>query len=331
MKRILGRIGKWLGVALVVSIAALVVTVLVRQGRTFDAPYPAIHASDDPKVIARGRYLAYGPAHCVDCHGAPDTKPGAPEVVLSGGMAWHLPIGTIWARNLTSDVETGIGGARDEELARVLRHGVARDGRAMIPFMPFANLSDDDLTAVLSFLRTLPPVRNAVPEPRLNPLGRALRALVLEPKGPTRAVPRTVEAAPTAEYGRYLVEDVGNCVGCHTRRDLGTGAPIGPLLGGGLEIGSHVDERAKFVTPNLTPHPTDGWIASWDEQTFVARFRLGGPTHPATPMPWRSYARMTEDDLRAIFRYLKTVPPAPGGPKPGSPALVSANGVSPRG
>lgn len=312
MKKLLKRVAIGLAVLLglgVLGTAGLAVAIVIREDRTFDRPYPDLRASGDPAVIERGRYLVTGPAHCGDCHADP-TYTGDGDAPMSGGNEWHLPVGVIRAPNITPDPETGIGRYTDAEVARVLREGVHPTGRAMVPFMPFANLSDEDLTAIVSYLRTLPPVRHAVPGEELTWVGRFARAFLLEPVGPRGPVPASVPRGATVEYGAYLANDVGNCVGCHTRRNLRTGEDTGPRFGGGMELRSHSDPSQVFVTPNLTPDLETGHITHWTEEMFVARFRNAVPT--ASPMPWKTFRRMTEDDLRAIYRYLRTLPPARG-------------------
>ena len=297
---------------LVLGTTGLAIAVVVRENRTFDAPYPEIRASRDPAVIARGRYLATGPAHCVSCHAEPG-QPASAEPHLAGGMAFDLPVGTFYAANITPDPTTGIGRYSDRELARVLRHGVHPTGRAVLPFMPFANLSDSDLTAVISYLRSRPAVAHAVPAHDINVLGRIVKAFLLEPTGPTRTPPSTVTPELAPAYGEYLANTVANCVGCHTNRNLRTGEMTGKPFAGGLEIESHTQAGTKFVTPNLTSHAT-GHITSWSEDAFVARFKAGVPT--ASPMPWGEFKNMTDDDLRAIYRYLRQLPPATTGEAP---------------
>src|SRR6185295_16326108 len=109
------------------------------------------------------------------------------------------------------------------------------DGHAALPFMPYANLADDDLTAIISYLRAQKPVRHAVPEHDINQLGRVVQAFVLEPKGPTATPPKSVPPEPTAAYGKYITHNIGNCVMCHTQLDFRTGKFTGPLFGGGAE------------------------------------------------------------------------------------------------
>ena len=121
---------------------------------------PDIHASADPAVIERGRYLVRGAAHCADCHTAPEQRAAleaGKDVPLSGGNEFNLPVGVFRVPNITPDVETGIGRYTDPQLARMLRHGVRPNGKMVLPFMPFADLSDEDLTAVISYLRAQPP------------------------------------------------------------------------------------------------------------------------------------------------------------------------------
>jgi mono/diheme cytochrome c family protein len=312
MKRIIKRVAIGLALFLVLGVSALAVAVVVRENRTFDAPYPEIAASTNPEVIERGRYLATGPAHCVDCHAAPGV-PRTAEPHLVGGLAFELPIGTIYTKNITPDPTTGIGRYSDKQVARLLRYGVHPSGRAVMPFMPFANLADEDLTAIISYLRSRPPVENLVPQDSFNFLGRAAKAFLLEPEGPKGTPLATAPSGPTVERGEYIANSIANCNGCHTKRSLRTGAPIGVTFAGGLEIDSHSEPGKKFITPNLTPDPATGHITAWTEEQFVGRFKSGAVVHSGTPMPWASFGNMTEDDLRALYRYLRTLPPTPAG------------------
>jgi mono/diheme cytochrome c family protein len=305
-------------------VAAGALATQVRANRTIAAPFPTIHASREPAVIERGRYLVEGPAHCGECHGAVDppavSRIGRP---LIGGQEFVLPVGTFRVPNITSDKQTGIGAIPDEALARMIRYGVKPDGHAALPFMPYANLSDDDLTAIISFLRTQAPVRHAVADHDVNALGKIVQAFVLEPKGPTGTPRKSFAPEATAAYGEYLTHDVGNCVMCHTKVDLRTGAFAGPKFGGGAEHEAVNNPAKTYVTPNLTPDPRWGWLQGWSEDAFVSRFK-SGRVHSDSPMPWEAFSSMTETDVRAIYRYFQTLPPARTGPDPKQRQVVLA-------
>ena len=304
------KIARRIGVGLLVIIVGLVITVLLRWDRTFDVPLPDIRASTDSGVIAAGRYLAYGPAHCSYCHTTAETAPAldrGEQPPLSGGFVFELPVGTFRTPNLTPDSATGIGAVSDGQLARMLRYGVRRDGRAAVPFMNYHQLSDADLTALVSFLRAQPPVSHLVPRHDVNLLGKAVLAFVIKPIGPTSHPP--VGSPPegtTVERGAYLVGAVAECADCHTERSMVDGHFTGPRLAGGSAFPVEGKPDVVIVPPNLTPAPNTGRIAAWTEDQFVARFRRG-PLIPETPMPWNAFGRMTDDDLRAVYRYLRTV------------------------
>jgi mono/diheme cytochrome c family protein len=311
LKRVLGWIVKALLGLLTTSLLGVVGVVLALERKTYEPPAVAVKASTDPEVIARGRYLAQGPAHCAACHADQAAYRNAgpdDEVPLSGGNEFQLPLGTIRASNLTSDEETGIGAVDDASLARALRHGVDRSGKVLFPIMSFAELSDEDLAAIISYLRTQAPVKHAVNTREYNALGLMVSAMTFRPTTPASTPPVSVEQGATAENGAYLVDRVASCTGCHTERDRASGQYVGPRLAGGFKFESHVRQGVVFVSPNLTPDEKTGRIFHWTEDTFVARMKAGaGPE--GSPMPWKAFARMSEDDLRAIYRHLKTATP----------------------
>jgi mono/diheme cytochrome c family protein len=219
---------------------------------------------------------------------------------LSGGYLFNMPIAKIYTKNITPDSATGIGRFSDPEIARALRYGVHPDGTAIFDFMPFHNMSDDDLTAVISFLRSQKPVVNKIPDNTYTVMGRVVKAFLIKPVGPSGDVPESVTPDTTANYGKYLAMSVANCSGCHTKRDLMTGAFTGEYFAGGMEIDG-------FITPNLTPDP-DGRIYNWSKKNFIDRFRMG-KLIPKSPMPWNSFKRMNDDELTAIYNYLKSLKP----------------------
>jgi mono/diheme cytochrome c family protein len=212
----------------VLVVAAAAVFVASRQKLTFDAPYPEIVASADSAVIARGHSIVRDITNCAQCHGDTtqlDALVAGADVPLSGGYTWRIPPGTFYAKNITPDQASGIGRFEDRAIARALRYGVGSDGRALLPFMEMQGLSDEDLTAVVSYLRTQAPVHNMVPAHEYNLLGKIVKATVLaNPVGPSAPPPKVSPRGRTLENGRYLVESVALCWACHTQRSEETGS-----------------------------------------------------------------------------------------------------------
>ena len=312
MKKRILKFFKWTFIVLGVLVVVLSIVVALRQNRKFDAPFPDIHASTDSAVIARGRYLAYGPAHCSGCH-LPKEKQEAlrrgEEPPLVGGFVFDIPPGKFYSKNITPDKETGIGNRTDAELARVLRHGVGHDGRSILPFMEFKNASDQDLTAMISFLRSQPPVKNKVPDHEVKfPIGHIVKAFFLSPQGPTEPIKKYVTEDTTIEYGKYLATCIANCKGCHTNRSLMTGEYTGPDFAGGLIMESGINPDTTLAPPNLTQDPTTGRIYGWTFETFSDRFKKGRVVN-CSDMPWEQYQKMSQSDLKAIFKFLQSLPP----------------------
>ena len=310
----------WLTGGLLVAAAGLLAWVLLTWDRVYDdVANPQLAATTDPDVIARGRYLARGPAHCSNCHVADLQEvvraDAGEELPMRGGLEFPLgPIAVLYTANLTPDPDTGIGRYSDGEIFRLLRHNVKPDGRASIaPLMPFANMADDDLVAVVSYLRSNSPVRNEVPAPRWRLFGKVIAALVrpaaIRPvvgHSPPRLAP---PQEPTVERGSYLANSVANCMACHSPIDPATGELTGPAFSGnGRGERSMLDPTILVRAPNLTPDPTGVLMKFADEDTWIGRFRVGRVI-AASYMPWGPFSRMSENDLRAIYRYLTTLPP----------------------
>jgi len=281
--------------------------------RTWDVPLPATRAVDDPAVIARGEYLVYGPAHCADCH-APDAakqKMFAGEIVpLTGGTGEITFLGDWTAANLTPDSATGLGAVSDGLIARAIRTGVNREGRIALPFKDtYADMAEEDLVAILSYLRSLKAEPGVAPRKEINLLGKITLAYFLKPYGPKhppikqRFVPDT-----TVEYGSYIANVIGRCESCHSPRNLKTGAFMGAPFSGGMPFESRTRPGVVYVSPNLTPDSATGVIANITEDQFLALIR-GGASIPDSPMPWGSYRRMTETDIRALYKYLHSLKP----------------------
>ncbi len=308
----IARILKWTGLILLAIVAIFSVIVASRQHLTYDAPYPNIKASTDSIVILRGKELVFGPAHCADCHApnasAEDLAKNI-DVPLSGGFEFNLGIANIFTRNITPDKETGIGNLTDGEIARALRYGVKEDGTALFDFMPFHNTSDEDLTAIISYIRAQKPVHNPIPENKRNIIGNVIQAFLIKPVGPKGNVVKSIRRDSTIAYGEYLTNSVANCVGCHTPRDMMTGAFIGPDFSGGMGFKHPLDpDKITYFSPNLTPDKSTGRIANWTQDQFVKRFKKGKLLQ-YSEMPWNSFSKMSENDLKAIYKYLHTLKP----------------------
>ena len=312
-----------LATVVVLALAGLAAYVARTWDRTYDAPLPEVRISSDPTVLARGEYLVYGPAHCVECHsGSYDAlqKLGeGAQVPLSGGHRFALgPLGAVYSKNLTPDTETGIGRYSDAQIARMMRWSVRPDGRASLdPMMPFGDMGEDDLVAIISYLRAQPPVRNVVPPNEWTLMGKVVKSFVSIAKPRTSInPPLTAPQGPTKERGEYLARYVADCAGCHTPRDPNTFVAIGPDFSGGFEMEPlplpGADPAVWFRTPNITPKAGSALLKFPDRETFIARFQKGGRQQPGSPMSWEAFARMTTEDIAALYEYLHSLPPVDG-------------------
>ena len=306
MKKIIAGIAALGGIGII----GVVALATVRADRVRDVPMPTLTASTDPEIIARGEYLVWGPGHCAGCHGAVEQLEHYEEtnerIPLTGGFELPIPIGSFPVPNITQSRDTGIGGMTDGEIARSLRYGVGRHGEMLMPIMPFQNVSDEDLVAMISYLRTIEPVEKERPGRSLNLLGTMLFAFAMEPVPPEGTPPTSVPRSTSKEYGEYLGKNVANCYGCHTNRDLATGAFFGEPLGGGLEL-AHRD--SVFVVPNITVGGKGSRVNTWDQAGFIARVRTGKPSTPGSPMPWQPLNSMDDNDLKAIWAWMASLDP----------------------
>jgi mono/diheme cytochrome c family protein len=312
------------GVALI-TISAAVVHVARTWDKVWDIPLPEISGTTDPEVIRRGEYLVYGPAHCVQCHvptvadyrKAFQTRTRVP---LVGGQRFTAEgLGAVYSKNLTPDPETGIGQYTDGQLARMLRSSVRPDGKASVrALMPFENMSDGDVVAIISFLRSQPAVRHIVPENEVTLAGKIVKSFapVYRPRENIHPPAVAPADAPTPMRGEYLVRNVANCSACHTKLHPVTFEPVAPEFSGGSEEAPFdvegADPNTWFITPNLTPAKDSALSKFPDRATFVARFQKGGRQFEGSPMPWESFATMSESDLGAIYGFLHTLMPQPG-------------------
>lgn len=292
MRKLL-KISLWMclsAFALAVALIAGVYTASnMRLRQTYNITPALVAVPTDPASLERGQHIAQTRG-CIDCHG----------VDLGGAKVIDDPaLGHLYGPNLTRG-QGGIPSSyRDEDWVRAIRHGVSADGRPLflMPSQEFAHMSDAQLGELIAYLKSASPVDRVRGPVIVGPVGRAL---VLAKKMPIAAEiidhanlqPAMVKPGRTLEYGRYLA--VG-CIGCH-----------GPNFSGGkIEVGPPDWPAAA----NLTPHPTSA-VANWTEADFLQTLHTGrrpNGTELSPVMP-RNFGLMNDDELGAIWLFLKSLP-----------------------
>jgi len=272
-----------------------------------------------PQRLARGKYLVEGLVQCPFCHSEYDftKRPARPVEGKKGGgnvftkEEMGLPDGNvIVASNITPDPEYGAGKWNDSDFVRALRQGIGHDGRTLYPMMPyqyFRGMSDEDLASVIVYERSLAPVHVERPKTVMTDDIKKL----FQPFPPVDHVPEP-DRTDRVAYGKYLV-NAGHCDGCHTPTDeKGNPLPDMYLAGGAPLDGAWGPDPKKIIhvaSLNLTPDPSG--ISYFDEKMFIQVIRTGMvQARPlANIMPWAYFRNLTDDDLGAIFAYLRTVKP----------------------
>lgn len=271
---------------------------------------PDVRASSEEASVERGRYLANHILGCVQCHSPIDEeRPGDFFVegkLLAGREFPELPEmipGKLVAPNLTPDERTGLGSWTDGEIARAIREGVSRDGRPLFPMMnypQFRHLPDEDVLAVVAYLRSVPPVENELPLTRLDfPVSMFIRTA----PEPLESSPPPWPDEPVAR-GKLLMKVMG-CEDCHT--PMSRGAPIeGQYLAGGNPFPGPF---GVVYAANITSHPAAG-IGAYADEDLVRVFREGKSKSGESlwVMPWSATQGMSDADLTALIAALRTVP-----------------------
>jgi mono/diheme cytochrome c family protein len=291
MKKVFRIMGLLLGLLLGIGLVAGIVLYLIgytRLNKEYEFPASNIAVPTDAASVEYGKHRAE--SLCQGCHGED----------LSGIENWFSagPLGTIDSANLTAG-KGGVGGEfTTEDYVRAIRHGIGQDRKPI--FMPAvvstAHLSDEDLGAIIAYLKTVPPVDHQLKGERFTPLAQIMLAAGMLGDLPVEAVSHEVqvtapESGPTADYGEYLV-NTNDCRVCH-----------------GLELngGPFPDPTIKKISPNLTP---GGELGFWTEEQFINTIRTGiTPNgHQLDPefMPWKDYAKFYDDELKGIWLYLQS-------------------------
>ena len=269
------------------------------------------------KLIERGKYLAHHVALCMDCHSQRDfTQFSGPPKEGTEGMGGDsfndkldVP-GIIYARNITSDTLNGIGKWTDDEIARAITRGISKNGDTLFPLMPYPHyngMSKEDVYSIIAYIRTLKPNSNKVPERKLM-IPMAMAYPPLQSASPDKN--SKPDVSDMVKYGAYMMNSAA-CMDCHTPMDKGQFVMPKYMAGGRkFDLGSFI-----VTTPNITPDSATG-IGKWSEAMFLEKFKLyrdkavysANPGKNNSIMPWSMYAHMDDFDIKAIYRYLRTIP-----------------------
>ena len=257
--------------------------------------------------VARGRYI-FGATGGCGCHTVPKGQPNA------GGRKYEGPFGTVYSSNITPDKQTGIGGWTDEQIIAAIRLGRRPNGERILPVHPFTvfnGMAEEDLRAVVTFLRTTKPVSKQNQPKKLVPLFES----VMLPAWLVAFAPRETPPpkAPTigVARGEYLVKAVGHCGECHTPRTMTMAPDSGRFLAGAPK---GPEDQAM---PNITPDRETG-IGKWSVEEIADYLGsgnkpdgdvAGGLMAEVIEGTLAGYKDLNRADLLAIAQYLKTIPP----------------------
>lgn len=279
------------GLILLLAIAAVGVYIVSsnRINKKYTINPPVVSVPTDAASIGEGKRLVTIRG-CNTCHG--ENMGGK---VLIDGVPGH-----IIAPNLTKGKGGIANNYSDVDWVRAIRHGVDKTGRGIwiMPSDDFWKMGDADLGKIIAYVKSVPPVDNELGE---SSFGLLFRALLVTGQGNFIAAEKidhnTIATPPspgvTAEYGKYVAT---NCEGCH-----------GPTLAGGISV-----QPGSPASANLTPA---GALKDWSEAQFTTAIRTGklpdGRQLDNNYMPWQSFAQLTDDELKALWLYIKSLPPTP--------------------
>jgi len=280
-------------------------------------PAPTYLATTGEVQIDRGRYLTHHVTGCIACHSKQDHEvfagPTVPGTAGQGGEVWAADKGFPGRLTATNITPAGVGTWTDGELLHAITAGVHRDGYALFPLMPYityGQLTESDAKAIVSYMRTMEPIETKPYDRELQfPLNKIVNTMPTAPQWADSSGENPVER------GKYLTQ-VAHCEECHT-----------PLKGRAIDQKKRFFGGREFpmsmgiaIAPNITADEGNG-IGYWSETDFINKFRSyqadsarereAGPGDPNSPMPWFSYAGMTDEDLSAIWVYLQSVPTSP--------------------
>lgn len=308
MKKLL----KILGILLLILVLVIVGAITYITQALPNIPVPDVKVEITPERVARGEYLANHVCVCMDCHSTRDwslfSGPLAPGTLGKGGEVFDQSFGfpgRFVSRNITP---FGLKDRSDGEIYRAITCGVGGDGRPFFPVMPYEHygrMSDEDIYSIIAYVRSIPAVDNT---PEVSKADFPMNIIM-------HTIPSKQTKLENVTYGEYLV-NAANCRVCHTKQDKGK--EVGEPFAGGWSF--PIPGAGSVTSANITPHETG--IGGWSKEKFIHTFKqyvdsayvLPKVDYAAkelqTMMPWTMYAGMKEEDLSAIYDYLRTVKPA---------------------
>ena len=297
---------------------ALTVTAVLYMTSCKDKKAAAPAAGQDDslqQLVTRGEYLANHVNVCIDCHSIRDTgKFSLPVVPGTEGGGAGFPFGKaemvpgeIWAPNITP---YALKDWTDEEIIRALTRGINKKGDTLFPMMPYphyARMAKSDIQALVAYLRTLQPIERTVPARKLE-IPMSMLGPLPDGNLDNNKIP---DPSDQVAYGEYMI-NAAACAECHT--PMGPQGPdMSKMYAGGFVF---TTPMFKVAVANITPDSATG-IGSWTEKMFLDKFRNNAsaevvgrnPGRENSIMPWSMYGKMKDEDLKAIYAYLRTVKP----------------------
>ena len=288
------KVMKWAGIVIgsliglvVIAAAGMIISTTGRFNKTYEITPEPLTIHTDEVSLAVGEHWVE--VHCRGCHGED----------LGGGPFFEDPsLGFADAPNLTSG-KGGIGSTyTDEDWVRALRHGVKKDGTSMfiMPSNDFYYFSDTDLSGIIAYMKTTPPIDRETRPRSLSPIAKIMYALgafgdLLYAETIQHDVrPGSPLVGMTLEYGDYLV-NVNGCRSCH----------------GEALSGKQPSEPGAPLAPNLTP---GGLLVGWSEADFITTLRTGVDpyNHELSDSMPKDLGKMTDEELKTLWMYLQSLP-----------------------
>jgi mono/diheme cytochrome c family protein len=272
---------------------------------------PALAGTPLPDLVAKGKYIFAAAGGGCGCH----TEPGKAATGLNaGGRRFDAPFGTVYSTNITPDRETGIGGWTDDQIIAAIRLGRRPNGERIIPvhpFMVFNGMAEEDLRALVAYLRSVPPIHRPNQPKKISvPLFESVFLPAWLAAFAAKETPPPTAPSSGLARGEYLVRAVGHCGECHTPRGVTQAVDNSRFLAGNPK------GPENSVVPNITPDKDTG--LTWSEEEIADYMATGnkpdgdvagGLMGEIVQGTSAGYKDLTKADRLAIARYLKTVPP----------------------